>query len=870
MKLPFFGSRQIREDELDEELRSHLAMAVRDRVARGEDPVEAEYAVRREMGNLGQIREITRAQWSGEWIQRTGREVTFALRGLRRAPGFTITAGLILGLGIGMSTAMFTVFDAVLLQPIPVQQPDRVILPRTLDPNGVDVGMNQDELHTLLASSHTLSGAAGIAHQGAFANAQIDGDRVVSLRTAWVTGNFFELLGSRPALGRFFDPREEVHQNAVAGVMVLSYEAWKREFGGDSAVLGRQLSNPYTHTHATIIGVAPPGLAYPAGVESWTPQVYPILDVIARLAPGASKEAAQTEFLSVMQQIDRTRLAQGSQLVMIARADGRTLTDAMVGDVRPQLIALTIAVALLLLITCVNVGNLVLLRTTMRETEIAVRRSLGASTADIVRPLLWESAALALIGGLLGAAFSAGLLTLLTRLALPQLPRLDLLRGRTGQLALAATVTLTALLLAGVIPTLAILRGRLGQTVRSDARAGRGSAARRRMRQWLVSVQVALALIMLTGAALLVRSLDRLNHVPLGYESRHLAIITMARTVSFDSIDAQMAAMYDRLEPALLAVPGVSNLTPIAASPFYGPQVFTTRLAAEGQSEEEGKISSMTPFEVGGPDYFRTFGIPVLRGRGFLQSDRADAPRVLVVSHAIAERFWPGQNPVGKRLRMVGDTGANVWITVVGEAGDIRYRSLRLATPSAYFPWRQLFFQGTVAIRTSVPLATVLPEIRRAVRGADGEVTITHADAMDDLLAEQLAVSRLSTRLLAGFGLAALVLAAIGLYGVMAASVRERTRELGIRAALGATPGRLRREVLTQAGIIAAAGATVGLIGALATSRFLQSLLFEIHPLDPAAILGACGVLMMVALAAAYFPAWLATRADPATALRAE
>jgi predicted permease len=525
---------------------------------------------------------------------------------------------------------------------------------------------------------------------------------------------------------------------------------------------------------------------------------------------------------------------------------------------------------LLLLITCVNVGNLVLLRTTMREAEIVVRRSLGASTADIMRPLLWEGAALGLIGGFLGTAISGMLLGLLTGLDLPQMPRLDLLRGGMGRLAMAGTVTLTALLIAGLIPTLAILRGRLGQTVRSDARAGRGSVARRRMRQWLVSVQVALALIMLTAAALLVRSLNRLNHVPLGYESRHLAILSMAHTVSFDSIDVQMAAMYDRLEPVLLAVPGVTRLTPIAVSPFYGPHIFTTRLAAEGQSEEESRASPMTPFEVGGAEYFQTFGIPVLRGRGFLESDRADAPRVMVVSHAVAQRFWPGENPVGKRLRMVGDTGANVWITVVGEAGDIRYRNLRQATSSAYFPWRQLFFQGTVAIRTSVPLETVLPEIRRAVRAADGAVTITRAEAMDDLVAEQLAVPRLSTRLLSAFGLAALLLAAIGLYGVMAASVRERTRELGIRAALGATPGRLRLEVLTQAGIIAAAGATVGLIAALATSRFLQSLLFEVKPLDPAAILGACGTLMLVALAAAYFPAWLATRADPATALRAE
>ncbi len=870
MKFPRFKNQETRDAELDEELRSHLAMAVRDRVARGEDPVQAEYAVRRELGNLGLIKEVTRAQWGTMPLQRTGRELRHALRGLRRSPGFTLTVCLILGLGIGTATAILAVFDAVLVQPLPVVDPARVILPRTLDRNGVDVGMSQDELHTLLSSDHALAAVAGVAHQGAFTIAQIDGDQVLSLRTAWVTGNFFDLLGTRPALGHFFGPRDEARGSVTASVMVISYEVWRRQFGGDSGVVGRSVTNPYNHQQSTIIGVAPPGLAFPAGTESWTPQVYPSLDAVARLAPGAGPEAARAEFFAVMQQVDRARAAQGTRGAPIVGADVRTLTDAMVGEVRPQLVALTAAVALLLLIACVNVGNLTLLRTTSREPEIALRRSLGAGVADIVRPLLWESVALALGGGLLGLACSAGLLALLTRVAPPQLPRLDLLRGSAAPVAMAACVTLATLLLTGLFPMMTAVRGGLGATLRLDSRAGRGSRARRRLRQGLVAAQLALALVMLTGASLLVRSLDRLAHVPLGYRAHHLAILTLARPVTFDSIDAQLAAMYERVEPSIRAVPGVTQLTPIAAQPFYGPQVFTARWAATGQSDAEAAASPQVPFEVGGPDYFSTFDIPLVRGRGFLESDRADAPPVVVVSRAVAERFWPGQNPVGRQLRLLGDTSVRAWHTVVGEAGDIRYRNLRLATPSVYVPWRQLFFQGVVAIRTSIPLDAALPDLRRAVRRADPGVTITRADAMDELLAEQLALPRLSTQLLAGFGLASLVLAAIGLYGVMAATVRERTHEFAIRAALGATPGRLRRQVLTQAGIIALSGGVVGLAGALATSHFLRALLFEVHPTDRTALLSACAVLMVVALAAAYVPAWLATKADPASALRSE
>jgi putative ABC transport system permease protein len=801
--------------------------------------------------------------------ERTAREVRHSLRGLRRSPTFTIASLLILSTGIGMATAMFTAFDAVLLKPLPVREPERIVLPRTLDPGGTDVGMTQEELREAVTASHTLGAAAGIAHQGAFTTSVVDGERVLALQAAWVTGNFLELLGVRPALGRFFVPSEEGKPGKPAPV-VLSYDTWRRQFNGDSAVIGRRLGNPYTHEQSIIVGVAPAGVAYPVGVEYWTPVVYPILDMVGRLKPGASVAAARMEFLSIMQRIDSVRVANQTAGARLVRADIRTFKQAVVGDVRPQLVALSAAVALLLLIACVNVGNLVLLRTMSRESEIAVRRSLGADAADIVRPLLWECGVLAIGGGVLGLACALLLLRMLTRLAPATLPRLDVLRLSATPFALAAAVTLIALLIAALLPMLAVARGSLAAPLRLDARSGRGTSGRRRLRQVLVASQVALALILVAGAGLLVRSLERLANVPLGYRPAHVSILTLARPVKPDSSQEQFATLYDRVAPEVRAITGITAVTPIVTTPFYGASVFTGRWTAAGETESAANANPTIPFEVGGEDYFRTFDIPLLRGRGFLDTDRATTTPVVVVSRAVAQRFWPGQNPVGKQLKLVGDASANAWHIVVGEAGDIRYRDLRQPVPTIYAPWRQLFFQGVIAIRSTTPLSLLLPPLRRAVHAADPEATIARAETMDGLIDAQLALPRLSTLLLSTFGLAALLLAAVGLYCTMAATVKERTRELGIRAALGATPGRLRANVLSQAAMIAGTGGIAGLLGAFAVSRFLRSQLFDVSPTDPVALIGACVALFGVSLLAAYLPAWRATRVDPAGALRGE
>jgi predicted permease len=798
-------------------------------------------------------------------------DVRLAIRGFRRSPSFTITAVLILAIGIGMAIAMLTVFDAVVVRPLPVTEPDRVVELFTYqgDPN-TDYYLLRSDLTKIAPTSRTMKDIAGVVHWGAPPAPMVDGDRPLILNRTLVTGNFFDVLGTRPLLGRLLAPSDEGPGAAL--VVVLSYSAWQKQFGGDSGVVGRELRNAYGRERYRVVGVARPGLEYPAAVDVWMPAWQPSdnLSVIAlaRLAPNATTRAAQSEFLASMRTLPGDRRYNGAHV--------ETFTHAVDGDERPILLVLVAAVGLLLLIACVNVGNLVLLRAASRARELSVRRALGATYGDVVRQLVVESGLLGVAGGLLGLVSAVALIKLLLAYAPPQLPRTDVI-GMSGMpVALATGVTLVAVLLFGVLPALLASRGELASPLRYDSRAGTETRARRRMRQALVASQVALALVMLAGAALLGRSLERLQGISLGYNPAHLSLLSVAfpGDAYTDSVTKQidqrkLDALGDRLVPAFRAIPGVTAVTPMLVPPFFGTGIFIGRLNLEGQTPEEMKGNPSFPMEAGGADYFRVYGIPIRRGRAFTEADDEKAPEVAIVSESAARRLWPNADPLGKRIQFwSSDTTA--WRTVVGVAGDMHYRSLRESTAEVYLPWKQSYWQGGFAIRTTGDLASVLPALRRAVEEAGPDLTLWQADAMDDLIAKPLAQPRMSALLLGGFAFVSLLLAAIGLYGVMASSVRTSMRELGVRAALGASPERLRRGVLSQALAVTGTGAVVGLAVALAASRLLTRLLFEVSPADPVSLVGSAALLLLVALVAAYFPARHATKVDPVQALRAE
>jgi predicted permease len=804
-------------------------------------------------------------------VDRIAQDLRIALRGFQRTPSFTVTAVLILAIGIGMAVAMFTVYDAVLVEGLPVRDQDRVVEMYTYkDDPKTDYYLLREDLPKVAAASRTMREVAGVAHWGAAQAPMLDGDRPLVLARTTVTGNFFDVLGTRPVVGRFIRPADEVP--GAPGVVVLSYGVWRQYFGGDSGVVGRRLLEPYGRTYYEIIGIAPAGLDYPAGVGIWMPAWQPSgrLSVlaIARLAPGAGVRAAQAEMFSTMSGLYPDRDFKGVHAQLFGQS--------VVGGVRPALLVLAAAVGLLLLIACVNVGNLLLLRASGRARELSVRRALGASAGDIARQLSLESALLGIAGGVLGLAVAVMLVKVLLAFAPSQLPRLDAVGLSGAPVSMAIGVTLAAVFLFGVIPSLATSRGQLASPLRFDSRAGTETQTRRRARHALVASQVALALVMLAGAGLLGRSLERLQNIALGYNPDRLSLLTVSFPPSeyndaagkFSQVRAN--ALGERVLQSWRAVPGVIAVTPALIPPFFGSSVFVGRLDLEGQTPDEMTANPMVPVEVGGTDYFSAFGIPIRSGRAFTDVDDERGPPVAIVSEALARRVWPNENPIGKRIHYWNADSTKWWRTIVGVAGDIRWRSLRESTPSVYLPWRQAYWQGTFAVRTSGDLSTLLAALRRATREVSPVITLWQAKPMDQWLDGPLAQPRLSALLLGGFALVSLLLAAIGLYGVMASTVRGSTRELGVRAALGASPERLRRGVLAHALTLAGIGAAVGLVVALLAGRLLSALLFEVSPTDPLALFGAAGLLLAVAVIAAYVPARRATKINPVEALRAD
>jgi predicted permease len=822
-------------------------------------------------------------------LDRLQRDVSFTARSLRRAPTFTITVALILALAIGMSTAMFTVFRSVLIARLPVTQEDRVVeLSGIAGGAASEVPIQPAQMRRLMSHSQTLAKVSGLAHWRVIEEALTDGDRRLSLKEAVVTDQFFDVLGANPVIGRFFRKGEATPWGAnVSGTsipLVLSHSAWRRDFGSDSSVIGRRLRSPKMNWTMTIVGVAPAGLDYPRGVEYWIAAEYGSIDVVARLKANVSPDAARQEFKAFLRN-------DPDELKFIGAIDAQvhTLSEMVVGEAKPALLALTAAVALLLVLACTNVGNLLLLRSAGRVREMAIRRAVGASAADIVRQLLTESVLLAAAGGALGVVLSRVLLDALIRLAPSGLPRADLIAMAGTPLLVGAAVTAATVVLFGLVPSFAVLRFDLSSPLRSDSRSGTEGRRLRKVRQLLVASQIALAVVVLAGAGLLVRSLARLTSLDMGYETEHLTMLNFSLPWQQMSNDCQPKSLttaadsaawtqcaqtmnfaaHERVMAKLKAVPGVESLSPEAVPPFLGSNVWMGRYAAQEQSDAESRTNPWFGFDAVGPDYFKALGVPLIAGRSFSDADRENSPRVAVITEGVAKRLWPNQSAVGRRLRSGEDHNVDSMITVVGVVRDFHYRLHRQSTPTIFKPYRQELAQGYLLVRTRGP--TIATEtLRRAVEDAGGGATFIRTQSMDDLIAPQLSTPRFDALLLSIFALAALVLAGVGLYGIMASAVNQQTRELGIRMALGATGGGVRNMVMRQALTVAIAGTLVGLAGAIGGARLLTSMLFEVAPTDPATLAGVSVLLLLIASFAAYIPAHRATKIDPAKALRAE
>jgi predicted permease len=810
-------------------------------------------------------------------MDRLRQDLQLALRGFRRTPGFFVAAIVILALGIGMSVAMFTVFRTVLIRKLPVANQDRIVVMWTYrDDPTVDLSTGTKDLAVVRHESHTMRDIGAVAHWPATSSPFMDGDRPVELNRGMVTGNYFDVLGARPVLGRLLEPGDDdtgpVETSTRSRALVLSYGAWRRKFGGDALVIGRHLVEPLLGMDYTIVGVAPPGIEYPAGAEYWIPMwsgwssdvsVF----AVGRLAVGATVAAARDEYLGVEQRL--------SQRFHYHGAHAATFTDTLLGNARPVLAVLTAAVGLLLLIACINVGNLLLLRASTRAREIAIRRALGADFVDIVRQLLIEAIAIAVAGGLLGVAVASVLLKVLVLVAPANLPRLDDIALAPPPLMVAIVVSSVAVLIFGLAPAVVAARANVASPLRLDGRAVGETRRRRTLRQMLVASQVALAMMMLSGAALLARSLERLETQDAGYNHDHLSVFWLSWNARQYDSAAKVVALAGRALNRIRAIPGVVAATPLVVPPLVGNAIWQVRYDKENQSEAEANANPVISTEIPGPDFFTVFGIRVLRGRAFNETDRAGSSLVAIVSEAAARKLWPNENPLGKRLRIRGATpdgivGANGWRTVVGVARDANLRTIRESSAMVYLPYTQGYWQGSFAIRSVGTLAPLIPALRAAVHDVDPQLRLWNPQTMDDMLGGPLAQPRLDALLMSSFGLVALLLAAIGLHAVMASLVRTQTREIGVRIALGATPARVRREVLGRAAAVTGSGLVVGVVGALLTSRLFTALLYQVSPVDPISLGGAGALMLVVAALAAFVPARRATRIDPVQALRAD
>ncbi|HEX4681251.1 MAG TPA: ADOP family duplicated permease [Gemmatimonadaceae bacterium] len=881
--LRFFGLNV--DAEVEDELRFHFDQRVADYLKRGLSREAAIVAARERLGDLdaigSEIKAHDRSQMRRvEWRERASRlrdDVRVALRGLRRAPAFTIAASLVLAFGIGTSAAMFTVCKIVLIDRLPVSDEARLVVMNPLDTRGTHLDVPFDYLKVMARDSSVFGAVAGTYHRGALPTSFLDGSTVVGLATVLSSANYFAVLGMRPMIGRTFHAEDE--EPGAPPVMVLSYAAWQRRFGGDSAAVGRTLLEPYSQHRALIIGVAPPGLNFPAGTDAWMPLADTSLqhlqvDIVARLAPHQTIATARDELLSLTRRVNPflnsypSRKLNPAQYAMPAVA-AESFTDAVLGTSRPAVLILTLAVGLLLVAACVNVGSLILARLIGRTREVAVRRAIGGSFADVARLFAIENALLALLGGAAGAALAWGLLRAAAAFAPAQLPRRDAISTVAPPLAITLGVTIVALLLCGVAPSLAAARVSDYAGLRGGQRGTMEGRSTRRARRWLAASQLALALMLIAGAALLARSLAALQSMDLGYRPGRVSVLSFIGPQSVLGTSQATFEVGRTLVDRIRAAPGVVGATPIESLPFEGQSLFIMKVAATEQPVAERDRNPFVPFEYVGPDYFRTFDIPLRRGRAFRANDTRASGNVVVVNETLAHQLWPNQDAIGRKLVQLNDQSA--W-TVVGIASDTHFRELKETGPVAYFDWEQVepFWNGMIAVRSGVPLTSVLPALRNATRGVNPALLLWKAQSMDDLLATPMAQPRLNTILLASFSLAALLLSAIGLYGVISAGVRHQTRDIGVRVALGAAPGDVLRLVLRDALGIVSAGAVAGIAGALIGSRLLASQLFGVSPLDPTAIAAAAALLVVVSLCAAFAPAWSAARIDPADALRME
>jgi predicted permease len=868
-------TRKQQEDELERELRSDLDLEAEEQRENGVSAEEAHYRALRSMGNTTLVKEDVRRAWGGQWAEQFWQDLKYGMRGLRRNKGFTLVAALSLAIGIGGNAAIFSLVNAVLFRHLPFSAPDRLVRVTGYYPRGAIAAM-QEQSRTMDIAGYSTGIEANLIGHG----------EAIRLLGSTVTANLFTVLGVEAQVGRTLRAGED-HPGRDR-LVVLSDNLWRRKFGSDPAIVGKLIS--IDGIDREVIGVMPAGFDYPsASTQFWVPLPMDpsntfeywndnFLPLIARLKPDATLAQAQGELRPLIAYAI-TLFPYTMAKTWNADAAPVPLSRSLVSDVRSKLIVLQCAVILVLLVACANVASLLLARSAMRQKEMALRSALGANRGRILRQLLTESIVLGLLGAVAGLCLAYGVLSLVKRVLPVDTPGLMHVQVDPRVVAFAIVLAIMTGLAFGLLPAWAASRTDLASTLRSAGRRATSSVGVRG-RAVLITGEVALAVVLAVCAGLLVKSLWMLTQVNPGFSPERMLTVKVTPNDTLCQERAHCVSLYTQLLERVQAVSGVSALAATNVVPLSGevpafPAEFEGHPALPGQT-----IAPLLWAGAVTPEYFTTIHTPLLAGRTFTVADSENSELVVVVSAATARKFWPGENPIGKHLRPVW--GSEPWRTVVGVVGDVRLYSVASELPDwldgvVYMPYPQavgidkkLPSSMALLVRTSRDPQYVASEVRRAVAALNPDVPVGEVRTLGSFLTESNTQERSTMWLFLGFAGSAVLLAAVGTYGVVSFSTAQRMYEMGVRVALGATRRDLFGLVLKVSLQLVLIGLAIGIVLAIAATWTLRSLLYSVGTRDPLIFFAVSVLLLGVAVVAGFFPARRAASVDPMTALRAE
>lgn len=883
-KLGWLATRRRKEAELHEELAFHLSAETEERKVAGLPEEQAQSAARRDLGNVTLVVEDTRAMWGWIMFEQVGQDLRYAVRTLSRTPSVTLAAVITLALGIGLTTAIFSVVYGVLFRPLPYNEPDRLVALHTIRQDG-------DRHDDALSPPNFMSLKEDDSRVFAHLAGALDTDRTLTgigearrVDGARVSAGFFEVLDVRPVLGRTF--RRDENAPGHERVVVLGHGLWQQQFGGDPGVIGRTiLLDARAHT---VVGVMPQAFDFPGGRAFWVPQAYgqnffsatstagrrgtAVVFVVGRLRSGVTLEAARAELDARARQLEARFPGTNAGVSFTALP----LHDELVGDVRTPLLLLFGAVGFVLFIAAANVAGLLLARAASRREEIAVRGALGAGRGRIVRQLVTESLLLGLGGGVLGlllAFWTTGKIVAAQIEGLQHPGLVDAIRLDGMVLAFAVGVTVVAGILAGLLPAFRAADDGLAGTLQSAGRSGLESQRGRRLSSGLVVGQLALAVVLLHGAGLLLHSFVRLTSVDPGFQTGQVLSFRVDLSPAAYGGNERVHAFFSGFFEGIRRHTGVLSVGAIHHLPIGSAGSFRSRFRVEGRTLEGEEVS--IGVRIVTPEYFQTMSVPVLRGRGIDDQDRAGGLPTVVINEAASAQFFAGDDPIGHRLVGFGydpiQAAADAF-TVIGVVADVRSRGLSEAPQAeAYFAHAQVpHSRMFVVVHTAGEPLAQIGAIRTEISALDRNLPIPEFRTLDQVVADSLNQPRFFTTLLSLFSAVALTLAAVGIFGLLSFAVARRTREIGVRIALGASPRTLVRTIVREALVLVVIGLGVGLAGALALARILESELFGVSRIDPVTFTGVILTLGATALLASLVPAWRASTVDPLVALRAD